>query len=233
MGLLPRRTMLALPLGVAGVAATRAGGSRSAAPVETEPQYLSMHKTPSGGPPPGVYWYEQNPSSIGQSGIDEIVQGVGRAAAARGAYVFNWESIRWNPSAVAAVRQTLNGSPPAVAQPATDLQARVRAGGVVLRWTPGAGAVGTALQIAGGGDAVNLTGALDSPLVLRRDVTGLRELSVDLPPGTYRWVLITTGATDGPPAPAGLPLVVREPWVLTSGGDRIATPAQRFVVPGP
>ncbi len=535
VGLLPRRTMLALPLGVAGVAAAiRAGGSRAAAPVETEPQYLSMHKTPSGGPPPGVYWYEQNPSSIGQSGIDEIVQGVGTRGSrtrrlafaftlsylnnplhlerecvrnllrlaeandlpvfihldgvnwwnarpdlwnwwdkARSGYdhsnaanvewfdwgvqhavmigwrdwgqqirvpphpnlaapaflaaqdtclrvlvpvvadwyrrlplarrhllggvvlgwevstytnayyypngnaylrrwpnstahdptagvaasmplgyaaatalgrahagaltthdmdgiirfyldhvtslaanlgiprdklwthsiiydpassglgaltpyaqpgwsfynmsaqaanvplaqldltpwaavefqpwglsrhlfdsfftygncrlvnVFNWESIRWNPSAVAAVRQTLSGSPPAVAQPATDLQARVRAGGVVLRWVPGAGAVGMALQIAGGGDAVNLTGALDGPLVLRRDVTGLRELSVDLPPGTYRWVLIAAGAADGPPAPAGLPLVVREQWALTLGGDRIATPAQRFVVPGP
>lgn len=169
--------------------------------------------------------------------------------------VFNWESIRWSPSSVAAVRQTLSAQPPVVVQSATDLRAQPRAGGVVLRWTPGAGAVRTTLQVARAG-TVDLAGTLGVPLVVQREVTGLREFRLDLAPGVYHWVLVSTGAAMVPPPPPGLPFALREQlardttegertatclralgvpcpqrWVVT-GGERIATPVQSFAVPG-
>ena len=78
MGSLSRREMIRWTVvGGVGAVLVGCGSEQTQGFVNPEPQYLVMHKTDTGGPPPGDYWYQGNPSSVNQTGIDEILHGIG------------------------------------------------------------------------------------------------------------------------------------------------------------
>ena len=115
--------------------------------------------------------------------------------------IYNWESIRNDAGALAAVRGALAAGPPALAQPATGLASRVHGRRAALSWVPGTDAVTTELQIAKAAPPA-LSGMFPAGLVLRRLVSGQRRLSVTLPPGDFSWLLISQGAS-GERVPSG------------------------------
>lgn len=123
------------------------------------------------------------------------------AANCRMINIYNWESIRGDPAALAAVRAALEAGPQTLVQPATQLGAEVHGRRVVLSWVPGPGATSTQLQIAKQAPPA-VSGTFTQGLALQRDVSQVRHLSVTLPPGRYTWLLVS-GGTQGERVPTG------------------------------
>ncbi len=81
-----RRKLLQLGLvGLAGAGLSGCGPRANSGEGEQPmmPQYISVHKTDTGGAGPGPYWFQQDPSSVSQAGIEEILGGLQRGGANR------------------------------------------------------------------------------------------------------------------------------------------------------